>query len=562
MIAFARYPSFTHYTARCLVSVIVITGGLSVVGCSGGGVAAAMRPDAPSAAEALSEPVQGDTAECHGVQKGGRPLVVDWRPEQRGDLEVAMGQGIAVVNYDCRGLELLPDCAAEGSYGFKGVVLKQQLIRLEDANEVRANLPLTGDSLALKIGADFGSGTTLDLATALVGNLTASRYDVARSALNGRCAGATHFVRGANIGAFVMQTGERARATTVAKIFSAGVEGDSSSRKVARTEDGQLASCLQTNADAAKPPSNCGALVRIHLLPLTQDPVVAATAAPAAKQAETEVDCPEGLVAREGKCTKVVAQDSHECAPGDLADCEAQCSKNQSLSCARLARLLNNKTGDLSVQARVSGLLQKACGPGAPGACSDLAILRISQPNDPKAEAAAGNLFEQACQLGEPNGCFNLGNLFYAGRGVVGNKQRAFSLFEQSCNAGKPAGCINAGTMYDDGEGVVANPVQALALFKKACEGNEPAGCSNLAYMLGEGRGTTVDHLAAAKTYERACELGSSKGCEYAGTRYQRGQGIPVDIEKARRLLEQGCKLGSTSACTKMVSNAHQSATP
>lgn len=546
---------FDTGSGRAVLGILGV--GVWLIACSGGGVARSVRPEAPTAADALSEPVAEGTAQCRGVQQGGRPLVVDWRPEQRGDLEVAMGQGIAVVHYDCHSLELLPDCIAEGSYGFKGVVLKQQLIRLEDADEVRANLPLTGDSIALKIGADFNAGTTLDLATALVGNLTASRYDVERTSMKGRCEGATHFVRGANIGAFVMQTGERAHVTSAVKIFSAGVEGASASRKLARTEDGQLAACLQSTTDANKPPMNCGALVRVHLLPLSAAPVVAtavnASAAPTAKPADAEVDCPEGLVARDGKCAKVAAQDSHECAPGDLADCETQCAKNQALSCARLARLLI-KSSEPTAQARVTGLLTKACGPDAPGACSDLAIARLTT-GEASADADASRLFEQACQLGEPNGCFNLGNLYYAGRGLAVNKARAFSLFEQACNAGKAVGCINAGAMYDDGEGVTANPQKAFALFKKACEGNEAAGCSNLAFMLGEGHGVTADQGGAAQTYERACALGSAKGCEYAGLRYLRGQGIASDRERARRLLEQACTLKSTVACAKLLSD-------
>ncbi|HEX2881785.1 MAG TPA: tetratricopeptide repeat protein, partial [Polyangiaceae bacterium] len=533
MLRLARIVSVVGGVAACVV----------LLGCSSGSVAASVRPSAPTAGDVLDQPGATSAlpaAQCRDVQKGGRPLVVDWRPEQRGDLEVAMGQGIAVVKYDCHSLELLPDCVVDGSYGFKGVVLKQQLIRLEDADEVRANLPLTGDSIALKIGTDFGAGTTLDLATALIGNLTSSRYEVVRPELKGLCGGATHFVRGANIGAFVMQTGERAQLVTAAKIFSAGVEGSSSSRKVARTEDGSLESCKQSNADATKPPPNCGALVRVHLLPLSE--AVVPTTSQSSNKPDEEVECPEGLVRRDGKCAKIVAQDAHECAPDDAADCELQCRKNQPQSCARLARLLSKQGGDVN---RISDLLNKACGPEAPGACSDLAIAQLAtkqalpEPEQSKLYVQASTLFERACQLGEPNGCFNLGNLYYAGRGVSENKQRAFSLFEQACNAGKAAGCINAGTMYDDGEGVTAEPPKAFALFKKACEGNEAVGCSNLAFMLGEGRGATADQAAAAQTYERACTLGSAKACEYAGMRFQRGQGVSVDLGHARKLFEQ-----------------------
>lgn len=530
---------------RASVAFVIVTTSL---GCSSGGVARAARPQAPSAAHALDEPQAVDDAACHDVKRGARPLVVDWRPEQRGDLEVVMGDGIAVVHYTCEGLELLQDCSVQGSYGFKSIVLKQQLIRLETADELRANLPLSGVSLALQLKADFASGTTLDLATALVGNLTASRLTVERQDLVGQCEGATHFVRAANVGAFVMQTGERAKATSAAKIFSAGAEGGSQSSKLARTEDGQLAACMSAPTDAGKPPHNCGALVRLRLLPLS----VAGASGPSVKevQPETETACPEGLVLRDDKCTKEAAAVAHVCVPGNLADCEAQCSKNEMQSCARLARMLAVSDHPVS-KARAAILLEKACGPDAPSACSDLAIVKLSSSNDPATSAEAARLVERACQLGEANGCFNLGNLFYEGRGVTVDKARAFALYEQACNAGKPAGCTNAGTMYDDGEGVKADPTRAFVLFRKACEGEQPAACANLAYMHAQGRGTPLDEAAATRLYERACGLGSAKACEYAGLRFERGLGTAADVSKAKQLFVQACKLGSKVACAR-----------
>src|SRR6185503_15119639 len=52
--------------------------------CGTGGAAEAIRPEAPTAAKAFGE------GPCGDVTAGGEPLVVDWKPEQRGDLEIAM----------------------------------------------------------------------------------------------------------------------------------------------------------------------------------------------------------------------------------------------------------------------------------------------------------------------------------------------------------------------------------------------------------------------------------------------------------------------------------------
>jgi TPR repeat protein len=524
-------------------------------GCGSGSVASAVRPQAASANQALGETPQDM---CRDVSQGAKPLVVDWKPEQRGDLEVAMGQGIAVVAYDCKRLELLSDCKAEGSYGFKGVVLKQQLIRLNDADEIKANLPLSGAVLAAQLEAELSRGTTLDLATALVGNLTSTRMSVGKGDISGRCQGATHFVRGANVGAFVMQTGERAKAATAAALFGAGVHAGSESSKLARSEDGSIDSCKQSTSDSPKPPGNCGALVRVHLLPIS------AEAAPDAMTAKTlragekaepkptvaEVTCPQGLVAVEGKCAKPKAEDAHECQRDDLGDCEAQCNKNQPASCARLAALLAKGKGGAPDPTKAATLYDKACKLDQGGACSDLGIMHMTGQGAQKTPAKAAQLFEQACKLGEANGCFNLGNVYYDGVGVAQDKKRAFSLFEQACNAGKPAGCINVGTMYDDGEGVTQDSAKAFALFKKACEGDEAAGCTNLAYMYAEGKGTGVDQAAALRFYEKACALANAKGCEYAGTRYVKGEGTAKDPTKGKALLQKACDAGSNSACT------------
>src|SRR5262245_66516470 len=105
--------------------VTVVSSGAG--GCGPGGVADKIRPNDPTAAGALGE---GD---CHDTAKGGEPLVVDWKDEQRGDLEIAMKQGVAVVAYSCQGIKLLPDCKVEGSYGFMGMTKKESVVRLQNA---------------------------------------------------------------------------------------------------------------------------------------------------------------------------------------------------------------------------------------------------------------------------------------------------------------------------------------------------------------------------------------------------------------------------------------------
>lgn len=511
------------------------------VGCGGAGAAAkAVRPEAQTGAAAM-----GETTECRDVSGGAKPLVVDWKPEQRVDLEVAMSEGLAVVKYDCKGMELLSDCRVEGSYGFKGVVLKQQLIRLADAEEIKMNLPLSGAQLVAQLDAELDRGATLDLATALVGNLTSTRFAVSQPDLTGRCQGATHFVRGANVGAFVMQAGNRATVATTAALFGAGAGAGSTSSRLSRVEDGRLDACetLEQTPNGG-PPRNCGALIRLHLVPI-------GGGTPGAVHLTTnaETSCPEGLVLSEGKCTKPAAGLVHECQKDDAKDCTLQCDKGDRTSCHELGRLhLAGGGGAGRDPARARALFEKACTLEHGGGCSDLGIVLMTDENA-KDPPKAADSFERACKLGEANGCFNLANLYYDGVGVTADKTKAFSLYEQACNAGKAAGCINLGAAYDDGEGVAVDKQKAFSLFKRACEGDEAIGCNNLAFMFGQGSGVTADQAQAARYYERGCTLGNAKACEYLGTRYLEGNGVEKSPDKARELFKKSCDAGNQPAC-------------
>src|SRR4051812_14195271 len=110
------HKSSAHNPSPPAIAIAALT--VVAAALAGGGgpgsVAAAIRPDAPTAAGALGEPA----GECHEVDSSAEPLVVDWKVEQRGDLEEAMHDGVAVVSYSCKGIKLLKECHIDGKYGF------------------------------------------------------------------------------------------------------------------------------------------------------------------------------------------------------------------------------------------------------------------------------------------------------------------------------------------------------------------------------------------------------------------------------------------------------------
>ena len=180
--------------ARARLAVLVHAA-LLLPACGAGTTAAALRPSAETAAS-----VRGSEAVAF-LASDAEPLIVDWKPEQRGDLEVAMKGGVAVVSVRPEGMRLLADCRIEGAYGFLGMTTKQEVMRLENQDELEANLPFAAVGIAAKLGSGLARGSTLDIAMVMVGKLRTTWPDAAATDLRGACDGASHFVRSATIGA-------------------------------------------------------------------------------------------------------------------------------------------------------------------------------------------------------------------------------------------------------------------------------------------------------------------------------------------------------------------------
>ena len=70
-----------------------------------------------------------------------------------------MRRGVVVVAYDCDRLRVLPDCTAEGGYGFVAVTPKTQLLKLANKDEIQANLPAG----VLAANASVQRGAALDV---------------------------------------------------------------------------------------------------------------------------------------------------------------------------------------------------------------------------------------------------------------------------------------------------------------------------------------------------------------------------------------------------------------
>lgn len=478
-----------------LLFVTTLSIASSSLGC-GATPGEVVRPNDPTFAGA-----RGDkgAALCREAPAEGTPLIVDWNPEERGDLEAAMSQGVAVVSYDCKTVKLLQDCKVEGKYGFVGITKKEQVITLENADQAQANLPLHGAS----IGASMERGSAIDIGLVMIGKKNTLRADLDKKALGAHCEGATHYVQSATVGAFAMRTSASgaARAKAVFDIFGgAGASGQSSSSKNVVNKDGDVDACKSGDVDSTTPPRGCGAPLRIRLLAIAAGP---ASATPA-----REVACPKGLVAIGGKCGTRNDAEAFDCTDEDgAAVCEKQCDKGSAASCWTAATLWDRGDGGVPKDTDKSADFgRKACDLGDWSACEWYAGNLRDYPK-------ARGIFLRACNAGSMSACVGLGSFW--SKGDDRDLAKGIRYYLRACRGGELSGCQFAAERFEaGGPGVPQDLSRALAMYESLCATPDSPlwsrdGCYGAANLLAK------QDRAKAKSYmQRACELEHPRACE------------------------------------------------
>jgi TPR repeat protein len=486
---------------RLPITASILASAVALSSCGGGTPADLLRPKDPTAAGALGE----GAGACHQVEKYGEPLVVDWKPDQRGDLEEVMHDGVAVVAYDCSGIKLLKQCHVEGTYGYLGMTKREQVVRLQSADELRANLPLSGLKIAGEIGGELSRGSTLDIALVTVGKKRTTWKSPTRDDLKGDCAGATHVVRGASVGAFALQTGTRAEAKTSVQIFGAGAGGGSSSSRDVNDKEGDPTACAAASPDSPGAPAQCGAAVRIELVGIAdaaakEPPKTPDKPAADDKTHALEVEaepCPQGLVLIEGKCTTPTEAKPHQCEPSDQADCQKQCDKGHAGSCGALGAYFEGRTHEYD-KALVA--LKKGCDGGDVRSCVNLGGMTLEGIGTKADPVAAAPLFDSACSNGDAVGCARLGAAYHAGTGVTHDDAKAAGLLRKGCEGGQAHACGELGQMMRDGTGVAKDDAGALVLLRRGCNGGDARACNSAGEQV-EAR----DAISASIFYQRGC---------------------------------------------------------
>lgn len=460
--------------------------------------------------------MDGDPGKCRKVGEAGQPLVVDWPAHERVNLEEAMMQGVAVVSYSCEGLKLLADCKIAGSYGFMGLTQREEVVQLVDADEIRANLPGFGVALVADIGAELRRGSSLDLAMVLAGKSKTTVPRATRAELTGSCQGATHFVRGAFIGAFAMSKGTRGSVGTTAKIFGSGAEAKSESERRAKSREGDPKACASVQPGDSKPPTGCRSAIRLELVALSEVKESTAGSSPIDELKEATA-CPEGMVRSGAKCTPPAPEKAYACSGTDATECQTQCSKGNVESCFFLGSMYETGRGAQQDFAKAASHYQSTCDRGLAEGCNRLGVMHFYGSGATKDAERAVKLFALSCKTGLADACNNLGFVLDVGRGVARDSAKAAILFEAACNGGDVPGCFNAGVLHVAGRGVAKSESKAAAFFERARQGG------------------------VVERYRSGCEYGNAYSCFGLGYMHQRGLMLPKDETLAKKYLERSC---------------------
>ncbi len=422
-------------------------------------------------------------------------MVVDWTPELRSDLEVAMKEGVAVLAYDCKSVKLVTACTLAGTYGYIGTTRREKKIELATSDEIAANLPVGGLTWLSDVSAKLGRGSALLAQLVMVGKRSSAKKQADRGELSGGCAGATHFVRAATVGAFVVASGSQAALAAKLTVVGKGASADSTSSTKIQAQDGDLEACATSTPDGKAPPDQCGAVVRIELEPIGVAPAELAVAT-----------CAPGFAMADGACVRLARP--HQCTPGDGKDCAAQCEAGNAASCATLAVMHREGTGVAKDASKAASLGQRACDQDVTAGCRAAAATKVQTDR-----GAAIALLDKACLAGDGAGCVELGVAKLADKKLAGEAQFAF---RRACyGGGELEGCAWLGTLHAQGRGgMTVSPKLAAAFFEKGCKEGSMRACDGLGDLLKAGKGVAKDVARATELHAKACTAGYDAACK------------------------------------------------
>jgi len=205
-------------------------------------------------------------AKCGVARSQDHPLIVEWASPDRLELENKVRRGLVAVRYVGCEMSVLPRCTVPAKYTYQGATRKEDRVEMTDADDLYANLPVG----AAKLEGKLQRSGKLTVNMSLVGRYEAERPSIRADELQGECAGATHFVYGATVGAFDFYAGGDASVGGSVTLANAGGRAHSEAQRESLSRDGDSAACAKSTTSDTAPPEGCGALLRLEVVPLTE----------------------------------------------------------------------------------------------------------------------------------------------------------------------------------------------------------------------------------------------------------------------------------------------------
>lgn len=227
-------------------------------GCTKPGSAAQAMTQAPT-----MESVTGE-AKCGVRSSAAKPLVVEWPAAERAALEARASRGLVAVRYEGCEMEVLTTCTAAGAYDYLGLTQKREGVKITNADELYAQLPVGAAGLEAKLER---SGQ-LNVDMVIVGRREADKNVFSERDLEGRCDSATHVITGLTVGAFRFYSGAGAEVGAGVKVHNVGVGAKSSSEQELLKSDGDSDACGGASTSDLAPPEGCAALLRVEVVPV------------------------------------------------------------------------------------------------------------------------------------------------------------------------------------------------------------------------------------------------------------------------------------------------------
>ena len=175
-----------------------------------------------------------------------------------------MRQGIVAVRYQGCEMDVLERCSVAAQYRYLGTTRAQDKVVMRDEDELYAKLPMGAAGLE----GELQHSGQLTVGMDLVGRYEAQKLSVSVSELQGECTGATHFIYDVSVGAFDFYAGADAAVGA-----SAGWPASAQARGLAGVvtehhEERRPRRVLQSDARRQGAAAQCGALIRIEVVPL------------------------------------------------------------------------------------------------------------------------------------------------------------------------------------------------------------------------------------------------------------------------------------------------------